>query len=57
MRLLTVSEVAEILKVSRARTYELIRRQLLPAVKVGRRQIRVSEQSLRDWISHGGSQL
>ncbi len=45
MTFLTVPEVAIILRIRRARAYELIRRGLLPAVRLGR-QIRVSQASL-----------
>jgi len=56
MRLLRVAEVAEILRVPQARTYELIRQGLLPAVHLGR-QLRVSEPALIGFIETGGKPL
>ena len=56
MRLLTIDEVAEILSVSRARTYELARTGALPTVRLGR-QVRVSEGALRQFIDSGGYKL
>ncbi len=44
--LLTVAEVAEELRVSRNRVYELIARGYLRGVLVGERQIRVRRQDL-----------
>ncbi|PLS87146.1 MAG: hypothetical protein CYG60_03455 [Actinobacteria bacterium] len=44
--LLTVAEVAEELRVSRNRVYELIARGYLRGVRVGERQIRVRRQDL-----------
>lgn len=55
MKLLTVKETAQVLRVKPPRVYELIRQRLLPAVKVGHRQIRVAEESLQTWVSQGGS--
>jgi excisionase family DNA binding protein len=51
MKLLTASEVASILKVSRARVYELARTRAVPSITLGLRQIRFDEDSLRDWIN------
>ena len=56
LRLLTVDETAEILKVKKHRVYELARLRLLPAVHLGR-QLRIDEQRLREWIANGGSSL
>ena len=56
VRLLTVREVAELLRLRPARVYELARQELLPVVRVGR-QIRVEEGALRAWISRGGQAL
>ncbi len=53
-KLLRVDEVAEVLSVSLARAYELIRCGHLPAVRLGR-QLRVDEDTLLDWIECGGS--
>jgi len=55
MNLLTATEVAETLRVSKARVYELVRRKMLPALILGERQIRFEEDALREWIAAGGS--
>jgi excisionase family DNA binding protein len=56
MSLLTVSEVAQVLRVPRARAYALIREGMLPAVRIGR-QLRVAEDALAEWIAQGGQAL
>lgn len=56
MRLLTVKSVSEVLGVSEARVYDLIREGILPACRLGR-QVRVSEDVLREWIENGGQAL
>lgn len=53
LRLMTVGEAARILKVSRARTYELLRRNVIPGVRLGR-QVRVSVSGLNSFIASGG---
>jgi excisionase family DNA binding protein len=55
MRLLTADEVAGILSVSTARVYELARRNSIPALKLGQRQVRFDEATLRDWIARMSS--
>lgn len=55
MNLLTAAEVAEILRVSKARVYELARQGMLPALTLGQRQVRFDEAALREWIATGGS--
>ena len=55
MRLLTAEEVADILRVSTYRVYELARRQLIPFVRLGERQLRFEEAKLLEWIQRGGS--
>jgi excisionase family DNA binding protein len=54
-RLLAVKAVAESLSLSTGRVYELIRLQMLPAVYLGERQVRVSEEALRSFITAGGN--
>jgi len=54
MNLLTATEVAKLLRVSKARVYELGKR-MLPALTLGERQIRFEEDALREWIAAGGS--
>jgi excisionase family DNA binding protein len=55
MSLLIAAEVAGILRVSTARVYELVRLRMLPALKIGQRQLRFDEKTLREWIEGGGS--
>jgi excisionase family DNA binding protein len=56
MKLLRADKVAEILDVSQARVYELIRLGILPSVSLGR-QKRVSEEALNRFIEKGGQSL
>ncbi len=56
MRLLTATEVADLLRVPKGRVYELVRQGLLPACHLGR-QIRIEERALREWIAGGGQGL
>ena len=55
-RLLTITEVAEILRVPRARAYELVRSAAIPGVRVGR-QVRVARLALTEFIATGGKAL
>lgn len=55
-KLLRINEVAEILKVSRWRAYELARIGRIPVVRIGR-QVRVNAAALDAWIEAGGSPL
>jgi excisionase family DNA binding protein len=48
---LTVSKVAALLDMPKARVYELIRRGQMPAVRVGVKNVRVSRVALREWIA------
>ncbi len=54
----TVEEVSEpILGIKPIRTYELIRKGIIPpgvVVRFGKRQIRINEQKLLEWIEKGG---
>lgn len=56
MRLLTIPEVSELLRIPRQRAYEVARLGLLPTVKIGR-QVRVDEDKLRKWVDGGGQPL
>jgi excisionase family DNA binding protein len=56
VKCLLPSEVAEILRVSRARVYELIRTGRLPAIRLGR-QVRICEDKLNNLLNAGGFQL
>lgn len=48
---LTVSKVAALLDMPKARVYELIRRGQMPSVRVGVKNVRVSRVALREWIA------
>jgi len=48
---LTVSKVAALLDMPKARVYELIRRGQMPAVRVGVKNVRVPRVALREWIA------
>ena len=56
MVLLTIEEVADILRVPKQRAYQMARQELFPVVHMGR-QIRVEESALRSWIANGGRKL
>ena len=52
-RFLQLAEVAEILSISAAQTYALVRHGDLKAIKIGGRgQWRVEESALEDYIQH-----
>jgi excisionase family DNA binding protein len=51
--LLTVAEVAGVLRLPPSTVYELIRRGKLPAVRAGR-SLRVPRDALKRWIAGGG---
>jgi len=53
---ISVEEAARRLSITKARCYDLIRRQLLPAVSLGR-QKRVSVKALKRFIRKGGKGL
>ena len=53
--LLTAKEVAEMLKVSKARVWGLARTGELPSIRLGQRQVRFSEETLREWIARNNS--
>ena len=55
-KLLTIAEVAAVLRVSRLRAYELVRRGFIPAIRIGR-QLRVAEDALAAFIEDGGKGL
>jgi excisionase family DNA binding protein len=55
-RQLTAAEVAEWLKLSRGRIYELARQNLIPSYRLGR-QVRFCEEDVRAFIARGGQPL
>ena len=46
----TVTELAEMLKIGRNTAYELVRAGIIQSVRIGR-QIRVSKQTVKDYLS------
>lgn len=52
-KLLKVHDLARWLQVSEARVYELVRQNLIPAVRVGR-QVRFEAGQVEAWIGRGG---
>lgn len=54
LKFYTVPEVAQIVRLSRARIYEAVRVGLLPAVHIGR-QVRIEEQAFIGWVRQGGA--
>lgn len=54
MCLLTAQDVANRLRVTRQRVYEMIRAGELRSIKVGR-LVRIDEADLQDWLDKGGS--
>ncbi len=50
MKVLTVKETAEVLKVKPQWVYRMIRRDDLPFIRLGR-QIRIDEDSLERWLT------
>ena len=50
-RLLAAEEVSDLLGVSPALVYALVRRGELPAVRVGDRYVRFRAEALQDWIA------
>ena len=54
--LLTVTETAKVLRVSKARAYDLCRQRLIPSLRLGR-HIRVDACLLRQHLASGGQGL
>ena len=52
-RFLQISEVSDRLDISVATTRRLVKRGVLPAIRVGR-QIRIDEGRFQEWIERGG---
>jgi excisionase family DNA binding protein len=50
MKILTVKETADILKVKPQRVYRMMSNDGLPCIRLGR-QIRVDEDSLKQWLA------
>jgi len=50
MKILTVRETADVLKVTPQRVYRMMSNDGLPCIRLGR-QIRVDEDSLKKWLT------
>jgi excisionase family DNA binding protein len=48
--LLTVKDAASCLRLSRARIYVLLQRQVIPIIRIGR-SVRISSQALRQYVA------
>jgi excisionase family DNA binding protein len=53
-RFLQISQVADLLEISKTTTRRLVKNGVLPAIRVGR-QIRIDERRLEKWLESGGS--
>ncbi len=55
-KLLTTQEVAERFGIPDQRVWDLVRKNLLPCVRLGERQLRFSPQEIEKFIADGGNQ-
>jgi excisionase family DNA binding protein len=55
MKLITAKAASEMLNIRLQRLYELVRRGLIPHVKVGIRQLRFDSDELIAWTKRGGA--
>jgi|LSQX01.2.fsa_nt_gb excisionase family DNA binding protein len=55
-RLMTASQTAKLLNISKHRLYDLAKRGIVPHVRLGR-QVRFDKGQIEDWISRGGTPL
>lgn len=55
-RLLTTREVAERFGIHDQRVWDLVRKKLLPCIRLGERQLRFSPSAIERFISDGGNQ-
>jgi len=52
--LIKAPEAAKMLDIRLARLYELTRQRIVPSVRVGPKQLRYDQETLREWIQKGG---
>ena len=52
--LIKAPEAAKMLDIRLARLYELTRLKVVPAVRIGPKQLRYDQETLRLWIQKGG---
>ena len=55
-KLLTTQEVAERFGIHDQRVWDLVRKNLLPCVRLGERQLRFSPEEIEKFIANGGNQ-
>ncbi|HHU98210.1 MAG TPA: helix-turn-helix domain-containing protein [Petrimonas sp.] len=55
-RLMTASQTAKMLNISKHRLYDLAKRGIVPHVRLGR-QVRFDTKQIDAWLEHGGTQL
>jgi len=53
-KLLTADEVAEMLRIPKARVYELARQAKIPCARIGR-LVRFPQAKVLEWIENGGT--
>jgi excisionase family DNA binding protein len=56
-QILIADEVAKILRVDRQRVYDLVRRNLIPVIRLGERQYRFDAEAISKWMECGGSSV
>jgi len=49
--MVTVEELAKMLRIGRNSAYELVRAGIVPSLKIGRKQIRISKPAVIDYIT------
>ena len=54
--MVTVGELAEMLKIGRNTAYELVRAGIVPSLRIGRRQIRISKPAVIEYIASAESE-
>src|SRR6266404_1879870 len=52
-RFLQISEVSDLLDISKTTTRRLVKNGVLPAIRMGR-QIRIDERRFQEWLEQGG---
>jgi len=52
--MVTVDELAKMLRIGRNSAYDLVRAGIVPSLKIGRKQIRISKLAVIDYIASAG---
>jgi putative molybdopterin biosynthesis protein len=52
-KFLQISQVSDLLEISETTTRRLVKKGVLPAIRVGR-QIRIDEKRFQEWLDSGG---